>query len=839
MVAGSKYYLINMTNELDGKKNLLSYTSPENNYLCDPVTDAFIYNTNIPPQRVTFKDVSTAFTQQSAVSLLTDTIEAANLLSIEPEFRQSCEQLLTEMDPGLWISPTDGRLQEFYHDNLVGQRHHRHCSHLLAVWPFDQVSPIKNPDYAAAAHKSVMQRGINFGTGKNWSKWDFNPTGFGEAIRGGVCARLGDGENAHYAYHAVLSGFVAPNLWPGCYYPGEINLLEALGGAAAIVPEMLVQSHVDNKIQLLPALPSAWPKGSVQGLRCRNGFTITSMSWDEGRLTSASIRSELGNPCKIYGTNFTVANADGGGAVSTTASEGCLVFNTAAGATYEITPLADFSAFPLSGNVPLTVTFTDTSTGTITNRYWDFGDGTSTNITATSIIHTYVSTGTYTVALTLTGPDGTSTNTKPDLVTVNPPAPPSAGFSASPLSGNAPLAVTFTDTSTGTITNRYWDFGDGATSNTTATSVAHTYVAGTYTVSLTVSGPLGTDTNTQTNLIAVSAPVPPTALFSASPTSGVSPLAVTFTDSSTGSITNRYWNFGDGVTTNTTATSLGHTYSSAGTYTVALIVSGTSGANTNTQISVISVTAAPSSTNGTADIISVNFCDNQPVSRNPMLTSSLAGAPGVRTNNWNNIKSIAFTSQVSSLVYDTGATVGGAFKITFTTPRSGSQPTNALSNLGNDALMYSGYNQVWNNQTNQVVLTDIPFSSYDIYIYADTARLNCGGVISMTGQQDYWVKTLGTQLMTTNTGAGYKQITNTTQASAISGPGGSGNYVKYSNLSGSSQTFTLAAKDMGDAASQRLNLAGFQIVEIVPEPATTGLLGFGALVALVIRRLRR
>jgi|GEM_PF-3143389 len=337
MVAGSKYYLINMTKELDGKKNLLSSTNPENHYLCDPVTDAFIYDEN--KKRVSFKSVSTAFAQQCAVSLLTDTVEVAKILSIEPELRQSCEKLLAEMDHGLWISPTDGRLQEFYNDNLVGQRHHRHCSHLLAVWPFDQVSPIKNPDYTAAALKAVMQRGINFGTGKNHSKWAFNPGGFGEAIRGGVCARLGDGENAHYAYHATLSGFVAPNFWPGVYYAGEINLLEALGGAAASVAEMLVQSHVDNKIQLLPALPSAWPKGSVQGLRCRNGFTITNMSWEGGKLTSASIRSELGNPCKIYGTGYTVMSSDGAPAVSATVSDGCLVFNTAAGATYKVKAL--------------------------------------------------------------------------------------------------------------------------------------------------------------------------------------------------------------------------------------------------------------------------------------------------------------------------------------------------------------------------------------------------------------------------------------------------------------------------------------------------------------------
>ena len=77
-----------------------------------------------------------------------------------------------------------------------------------------------------------------------------------------------------------------------------------------------------------------------------------------------------------------------------------------------------------------------------------------------------------------------------------------ASFTASPTYGPAPLAVTFTDTSTGTISNRFWDFGDGATTNITTNSVAHSYAAGTYTVTLVVTGPGGASTNTQVNSIA-------------------------------------------------------------------------------------------------------------------------------------------------------------------------------------------------------------------------------------------------------------------------------------------------------------------------------------------------
>jgi PKD repeat protein len=167
---------------------------------------------------------------------------------------------------------------------------------------------------------------------------------------------------------------------------------------------------------------------------------------------------------------------------------------------------------------------------------------------------------------------------------------PAAGFTASPVSGAAPLTVTFTDTSTGGITDRFWNFGDGITTNTTATSLSHIYAAaGTNSVQLIVSGPAGASTNTQ--IITVTPPVPPSAGFTASPVSGLIPLTVTFTDTSTGSITNRFWNFGDGATTGTTATSVSHTYTVAATSTVQLIVSGPAGVSTNTQIDCIKISS--------------------------------------------------------------------------------------------------------------------------------------------------------------------------------------------------------------------------------------------------------
>ncbi|MCP3919244.1 MAG: PKD domain-containing protein, partial [bacterium] len=225
----------------------------------------------------------------------------------------------------------------------------------------------------------------------------------------------------------------------------------------------------------------------------------------------------------------------------------------------------------------------DASTGSITSWSWSFGDGGTS--TSQNPSHTYTTAGTYTVALTVTGPGGSDTETKTGYITVNEPAP-TAEFSGSPTSGVAPLAVSFGDASTGSITSWSWSFGDGGTS--TSQNPSHTYTtAGTYTVALTVTGPGGSDTETKTGYITVNEPAP-TAEFSGSPTSGTAPLAVTFGDASTGSITSWSWTFGDGGTSNLQNPS--HTYTAGGSYTVALSVTGPGGSDTETKASYIIVT---------------------------------------------------------------------------------------------------------------------------------------------------------------------------------------------------------------------------------------------------------
>jgi len=250
-----------------------------------------------------------------------------------------------------------------------------------------------------------------------------------------------------------------------------------------------------------------------------------------------------------------------------------------------IPPTAEFSGSPTSGNFPLNVNFTDLSTGYITGWSWNFGDsGTST---AQNPSHTYTSAGSFTVSLTTTGPVGSDAEVKTNYIIATTPSAPVADFTGSPTSGNYPLAVSFTDQSTGYVTAWSWTFGDSGTS--TEQNPSHTYTAnGTYTVSLTASGPGGSSTETKTNYITVNIP-PPTAAFTGEPEEGAAPLVVGFTDMSSGTVTTWSWTFGDSGTS--TARNPAHQYSAIGNYTVSLSVAGPYGTDIETLTDYIAVLA--------------------------------------------------------------------------------------------------------------------------------------------------------------------------------------------------------------------------------------------------------
>ena len=247
-----------------------------------------------------------------------------------------------------------------------------------------------------------------------------------------------------------------------------------------------------------------------------------------------------------------------------------------------LVPVADFSGTPTSGLPPLDVAFTDLSLNTITTWAWDFGDGNTSTIQ--NPLNTYHNPGLYSVQLTVTGPGGSDSITKTDYIQID-YFPPTADFTADVTTGDAPLTVNFTDLSLDTVNTWLWDFGDGNTS--AIQHPQHIYNdPGLYTVSLTVTGPGGSDTHTKTDYISVQYPAP-TAGFIGNPTSGYFPLQVNFTDLTTGVVNAWKWYFGDGtiVTTQNPV----HTYQNSGNYTVSLKSIGPGGSDSIAKVNYITV----------------------------------------------------------------------------------------------------------------------------------------------------------------------------------------------------------------------------------------------------------
>ena len=242
--------------------------------------------------------------------------------------------------------------------------------------------------------------------------------------------------------------------------------------------------------------------------------------------------------------------------------------------------VVDFTASPTSGPHPLSVAFSNTSTGDYTASLWDFGDGATS--TARNPTHIYTLPDVYTVTLTVSGPGGTDTESRPDYITVYEQV--RADFIASTTSGIDSVTVVFTNTSTGDYATSLWRFGDGATSMEEDPTHAYTQ-PGAYDVGLTVSGLGGTDTELRLNYIHVYESV--VAGFTGSPTVGFTPLSVVFNNASTGDYTASLWDFGDGETS--TASDPTHIYTLPDVYTVTLTASGPGGTDQLPRPSYITV----------------------------------------------------------------------------------------------------------------------------------------------------------------------------------------------------------------------------------------------------------
>ncbi|WP_066370597.1 glycosyl hydrolase family 95 catalytic domain-containing protein [Herbidospora mongoliensis] len=248
--------------------------------------------------------------------------QAAQTLGVDASFRTQVLAARDRLPP--MKTGSRGNIQEWLYDWIEPETNHRHVSHLYGLHPSNQITKRGTPALYTAARRTLELRGDD-GTG--WSlAWKIN-----------YWARLEEGSRAHTLLRLlVTTSRLAPNMFD-LHPPFQID---GNFGATSGIAEMLLHSH-NNELNVLPALPSAWSSGKVQGLRGRGGYTVDT-TWSSGRATEILVKFDRAGTARVRNPIFTgtyqVVDVGTGAAVTVTKPESDVIaLPGQAGSTYRLT----------------------------------------------------------------------------------------------------------------------------------------------------------------------------------------------------------------------------------------------------------------------------------------------------------------------------------------------------------------------------------------------------------------------------------------------------------------------------------------------------------------------